>query len=136
MKTKLWMWLLALVLLVAVNSAQAQGIVAAAKVERSLTSTNAVTLVSRSTRVFTVFVQNNSASDLWLHVYDGTSTPANGTRPSLSAVKVLAGAGGGYDFGTYGAPFLNGVTVLTSSTDLTLTNSTASFDVTLIHTPR
>ncbi len=124
------------VLLAMVMGAEAQGIVAAAKIDRSLTSTNAITLVTRSTRVFTVFVQNTSASDLWLHVYDGTSTPANGTRPSLSAVKVLAGAGGGFDFGTYGAPFQNGVTVLTSTTDLTLTNSTASFDVTLIHTPR
>lgn len=126
-----------LALLLAVTAGvQAQGLVAGAKLERSLTSTNAVTLVTRSTRVFTVFVQNTSASDLWLHVYDGTSTPANGTRPSLSAVKVLAGTGGGYDFGTYGAPFGTGVTVLTSTTDLTLTNSSASFDVTVIHTPR
>lgn len=114
----------------------AQGIVAAASLERSLTSTNAVTLVSRRTRVFTVFVQNTSASDLWLHVHDTASTPADGARPALSPVKILAGAGGGYDFGTYGAPFNTGVTVLTSTTDLTLTNSTASFDVTVIHTLR
>lgn len=118
------------------QAGHAQGLVAAANIERSLTSTNAFTAVSRKTRVFTIFVQNTSASDLWLHVADATSTPANNSRPALSPVKILAGAGGGYDFGTYGAPFNTGVTVLTSTTDLTLTNTTASFDVTVIHTPR
>lgn len=133
MKTKL---ILLLALLASAVSMHAQGLVAAASISRSLTSTNAFTAVERSSRVFTVFVQNTSASDLWLHVYNTTSTPANNSRPAFSAVKILAGTGGGYDFGSYGAPLTTGVTVCTSTTDLTLTNSSASFDVTVIYTPR
>ena len=141
MKTKRWFgWVLvvamALTAAVLVPQAHAQGLVAASNISRSLTSTNAFTAVSRQSRLFTVFVSNTSASDLWLHVYDATSTPANGSRPSFSPVKILAGAGGGYDFGSYGAPLGTGLTVCTSTTDLTLTNSTASFDVTVIYTPR
>ena len=132
----MWCLVLAVALVTGLPAAHAQGLVAAASISRSLTSTNAFTAVSRGSRVFTVFVQNTSASDLWLHVYDATSTPANNSRPSLSAVKILAGAGGGYDFGSYGAPMGTGVTVCTSTTDLTLTNTTASFDVTVIYTPR
>jgi hypothetical protein len=138
MKLKTWIGfgLLLVALLAGIPRASAQGLVAAANISRSLTSTNAFTAVSRGSRVFTVFVQNSSASDLWLHVYDTTSTPANNSRPAFSPVKILAGAGGGYDFGSYGAPLGTGVTVCTSTTDLTLTNSTASFDVTVIYTPR
>lgn len=138
MKMKTWIGfgLLLVVLLAGIPAARAQGLVAASNISRSLTSTNAFTAVSRSSRVFTVFVSNTSASDLWLHVYDATSTPANNSRPTFSPVKILAGAGGGYDFGSYGAPLGTGVTVCTSTTDLTLTNSTASFDVTVIYTPR
>jgi hypothetical protein len=138
MKLKTWIrfGLLLVTLLAGMPRASAQGLVAAANISRSLTSTNAFTAVSRGSRVFTVFVQNSSATDLWLHVYDATSTPANNSRPTLSPVKILAGAGGGYDFGSYGAPLGTGVTVCTSTTDLTLTNSSASFDVTVIYTPR
>jgi hypothetical protein len=118
------------------GSGQGQGLVAAASVERSTSSTAAFTAVTRPTRVFTVFVCNNNASALWLHVADATSTPANNTRPRLSAVLVPSGGTAGYDFGTYGVPFTNGVTVLSSTTDLTLTNGAASFDVTVVHTPR
>lgn len=138
MKLKTWIrfGLLLVALLAGLPAAHAQGLVAASNISRSLTSTNAFTAVSRGSRVFTVFVQNSSATDLWLHVYDATSTPANNSRPAFSPVKILAGAGGGYDFGSYGAPLGTGVTVCTSSTDLTLTNSTASFDVTVLYTPR
>jgi hypothetical protein len=138
MKLKTWIrfGLLLVTLLAGMPRASAQGLVAASNISRSLTRTNTFTAVSRGSRVFTVFVQNTSASDLWLHVYDATSLPANNSRPSFSPVKILAGAGGGYDFGVYGAPLGTGVTVCTSTTDLTLTNSTASFDVTVIYTPR
>lgn len=130
------LFLLMLALVLPSVNVSAQGLVAGGKIERSLTSTNAFTAVSRSTRVFTIFVENTSASDLWLHVADATSTPSAGARPALSGIIIPAGKTGGYDFGTYGAPFANGVTVCTSTTDLTLTNSTASFDVTVIHTLR
>lgn len=130
------MWML-VGMTIGVIDAKAQGIAAAAAVERSGWATNAYTL-SRTgpVRVHTIFVQNTSSSDLWLHVANATSLPSNNARPALSPVKILAGAGGGYDFGLYGAPFSTGVTVATSSTDLTLTNSTASFDVTIIYSPR
>ena len=138
MKLKTWIkfGLLLVTLLAGMPRASAQGLVAASDISRSLTSTNAFTAVSRGSRVFTVFVHNTSASDLYLHVFNTTSTPANGTRPAFSPVVILAGKGGGYDFGSYGAPLGTGVTVCTSTTDLTLTNSTASFDVTVIYTPR
>lgn len=138
MKLKTWIGfgLLLVALLAGIPRASAQGLVAASAISRSLTSTNAFTAVSRGSRVFTVFVSNTSASDLWLHVYDATSTPANNSRPAFSPVKILAGSGGGYDFGSYGAPLGTGVTVCTSTTDLTLTNSTPSFDVTVLYTPR
>lgn len=132
----MWWLVLAVAMIAGLPAAHAQGLVAAANISRSLTSTNAFTAVSRQSRVFTVFVTSSSSSDLWLHVFDATSTPANGARPSVSAVKILAQSGGGYTFEGYGAPFSTGVTVCTSTTDLTLTNSTASFDVTVIYTPR
>lgn len=138
MKTMQWMGLMMLMLVAMVTGAEAQGLTAAARVERSGWATNAYTLsgVTGRVRVHTIFVQNTSSSDLWLHVFDATSTPANNTRPALTAVKILAGSGGGYDFGLYGAPFTSGVTICTSSTDLTLTNSTASFDITTVYSPR
>ena len=127
--------LLLLLLLLFPPAARAQGLVAAATIVRSQTATNAEVMVSRKTRCFNVMVTNQGSTDVWLHVFNTASVPANGTRPAFNAIKVAAGGDNFYDFGTYGAPMTTGVTVCTSTTDLTLTNAGAVFDITVTHTP-
>jgi hypothetical protein len=122
-------------LLFAAPSAHAQGLKAAAAVERSLCPTNAITMVSRSTTMFSVTAYNVSASDLYLHVFDATSTPAANTVPTLPAIKVTANTTAGYDFNIGGCKFANGIVVATSTTPVTFTNGTASFQIAVTHAP-
>jgi hypothetical protein len=89
-------------------------------------ATNAWTPRLGVARVYTITAYNSSATDLYLHVFDAAATPANNTVPALAPVLVPAGKTAGHDYHG-GAAFTNGVTICTSTTDRTLTNSTASF---------
>lgn len=84
---------------------------------------------------YLIVAENSSASDLWLHIYDTNAVPANGASPIYPGVLIPAGKTGGYDF-PYGAPFRRGVTVCNSTTDRTLTNSSANFVITVLYDDR
>jgi hypothetical protein len=124
-----------LALLALLPSTHAQGLRGAASSEESLTATNAWTAVSRKTTLYTVSAANASSGDLYLMVFDATSTPSAGTVPALPGLKIPSGSVGGWDFNVAGCPFANGVVVATSTTPVTFTNGSASFQITVTHTP-
>jgi hypothetical protein len=124
-----------LALLLTAGAAGAQGLKAAASHERTTAPTNSWVAVSRSTTLFTVTAYNSSATDLYLHVFDATAVPANGSIPTMPPVLIPAGKTGGWDYSIGGCKFANGVAVATSTTDRTTTNATASFMINLTHTP-
>lgn len=115
--------------------AQAQALKGAALLEKTTAPTNSWAPVVRSTTVYTISAYNSSATDLYLHVFDATAVPANGTVPTLSPVLIPAGKTGGWDFNVAGCKFANGVAVASSTTDRTTTNATASFQINITHTP-
>lgn len=115
--------------------AQAQGLKGAGVTTSSLTITNVLVASTRAATLYSATAYNASASDLYLLVFDATSLPANNTVPKLSPVKILADKTGGYDFNVAGCRFANGIVVATSTTPITLTNGTASFQIVVTSSP-
>lgn len=78
-------------------------------------------------------VTNNSASQVWAMVFDSVSLPGNGAIPKREwAVAATTGSG---EFG-YGIPFYSGFVIACSSTEGTLTVTTANacnFGITIGH---
>jgi hypothetical protein len=103
----------------------------------SLVATNSYPASIVPTVVHKIIVENSSATALWVWVGDtNVTTPANNNFPVLPP-KLAAATGGNveYDFGPGGIPMRLGCVVATSTTDRTLTNSTASFVITVVHSP-
>lgn len=128
--------LLALAFWLGAPRAQAQGLYAAGLLSRSVTTTNAFVAASRASTVYTVTAYNASASDLYMLIFDATSLPANNTVPTLPPLKITSGTTAYYDFNVAGAKFANGIVVATSTTPITLTNGSASFLISVTHTPK
>jgi hypothetical protein len=102
----------------------------------SIGSTNGyLTVTTNPCVAYTLSVQNNNASDLWLLVFDGVTTnwvntnylmsATNGWAPSLPPVKVFAGLSGGWDW-PQGRVFTNSLRIAVSTTDAFWTNVIAS----------
>lgn len=128
--------LLGLALLLAAGTITAQNLAGLRSVGSRIktpVATNAWTAVSQANRVYLISVQNSSATDLYLHVFDTNGIPSAGATPDLDALLIPAGKTGGWDFGVQGCPFNLGVTIATSTTDRTLTNGTASFTCTVLY---
>ncbi len=132
MKTKRWIWIGALVALLA-TAALSQTVNGLAPGRKTTPiATNLWSATTKITQVYSITAVNVSATDLWLFVVDtNTAVIANNTLPSLAPVLVTAGKTGFYDFGASGCRFGAGVTVATSTTPASLTNSTASFIITV-----
>lgn len=71
-------------------------------------------------KVRSVYGSNGGAA-CWLMLFDAAAVPADGTAPSVPPVYIGANGYAGYDFGTYGRVFANGVSWAASSTFATLT---------------
>ena len=127
---------IALLLLCAAPESRAQGLNAAGLLSRSVTITNAFVASTRSSTLYTVTAYNASASDLYLHIFDATSLPADNTVPTLPPLKIPTDTTGYYDFNVAGARFANGIVVATSTTPNTLTNGSASFLIEVTHNPK
>lgn len=76
-------------------------------------------LCSSKATVRVVGAENNSASPVWLHVFDAVSLPANGTVPDFSRI-LAANSSGELSFGD-GEYFQNGLVAALSSTAYQLT---------------
>lgn len=79
-----------------------------------------------------VMTNHHATDDRWLMVFDAASLPANGTVPTLPAMKVPAGSTGFY-YGSAALPFTTGVVAACSTSAATLTITTtdeAAFAVT------
>ncbi len=122
-------------LLLTPQPAAAQGLRAAGVTKKSETITNSFVVTTRASTLYSVTAYNASASDLYLLVFDATSLPANGAVPHLPPVKVTANTTAGYDFNIGGCKFPTGIVVATSTTPITLTNGSASFQLTITSNP-
>ena len=131
--------LMALVALLVLGlfTAGAKDIQQATQYSNSLVATNSYPAAIGPTRVHKIIVENSSAGALWVWVGDtNVTTPANNNFPVLPA-KLAAATGGTveYDFPDGGIPMKFGCVVAASTTDRTLTNGSASFVITVLHSP-
>jgi hypothetical protein len=135
------MALMLLVLLAFAEGAQAQTYGQALRYSKqyntTVVATNTHPASITPTAVHYIGVENSSATALWVWVGDTNvlAVPANGNIPAVAPKLVAAGGNAEYFFGPGGMPMRFGCVVATSTTDRTLTNSTASFVVTVVHSP-
>ncbi len=137
MKLKLKLsFLLLLAVMFTQVSARAQAMRAAGRTSSTVTVTNSFVAAARQVQAFSITAFNSSTADLYLHVFDAASLPANGSTP-LGVVRIPANSTGGFDWGLPGRPFSTGVLCAVSTTPITLTNGSAVFllDVTYSPTP-
>ena len=119
--------------------AYAQGLQAAGAYVTTPVATNTwspFAASAQTVRIFSVTAANSSASDIWLHLCDSQSLPANGTAAHFAPIKVTAGTTGYFDFNVSGLPFTNGLTVVNSTTDRHITNGAASLIISVVYTRR
>ncbi len=90
--------------------------------------TNWVAFSNQASQVFTVTLDNFTASDIYLFIRDIGTNSSNGATGSVSGVRIPTGTTGGHDFGPSGAPF-ESLNIAASSTPYTLTNLTANVGV-------
>ncbi len=88
--------------------------------------TNMWQATTNAAKVYDITVFNTGATDLYLLVFDSKTNQLVNTAPSITPVKVLAGASTSM-FWMGGRNFRRGVTLATSTTPATLTNSAAVF---------
>jgi hypothetical protein len=121
--TKILAWLIELV------SGGVPGSTAVSVLSASAAANHQVVKTS-SGIVLSVNAHNSSGSTRYLHVFDATALPFDGTIPTLAPVQVPTDSTGSIDFISTGRPFSTGLVVAFSSTATTLTNAGGGmFDV-------
>lgn len=83
-----------------------------------------------------VIVNNVSATDYWIMVFDSATNQLNNAPVELAAIKVTAGTTGYIDPPSGPVQFVRGLNVVASTTPITLTNDqTAAVVITVIRNP-
>lgn len=119
-------------------SAAAQSSLTPGVVKTSPTLTNSYVVVSGKTAWRSVLVQNASATDYYVHIYDSATNQLDNATPAIAAFKVSAGLTSYFDAPSGPILFNRGLLVVQSTTPTTLTNvsaGTSAFKVTAILNP-
>ncbi len=96
-------------------------------------------VVATSKVVFrSVIVQNASATDYWVLLFDSATNQLNNASPAIAAFKVTAGTTGFFDPPSGPVQFSRGLNIAQSTTPTTLTNvsaATSALKITAILNP-
>jgi len=104
----------------------------------SPTLTNSYVVATGKVAWRTVLVNNASATDYYVHIYDSATNQLDNATPAIAAFKVTAGLTSYFDSANGPILFNRGLLVVQSTTPTTLTNvsaGTSAFKVTAILNP-
>lgn len=102
----------------------------AATIVTGISVTSVVGKASAGT-LYQVYGYNGNAATRYIHIFNATSLPANGTAPTLAPFAVLAGQWFSLDLTPFGAYFATGIVVANSTTLATLTVGSADMSATV-----
>jgi len=121
-----------------VLSAAAQSSLTPGVAKTSPTLTNSYVVASSPVVWRTILVNNASATDYYVHIFDSATNQLDNATPAIAAFKVTAGLTSYFDSANGPIKFNRGLLVVQSTTPTTLTNvsaGTSAFKVTAILNP-
>lgn len=99
-----------------------------------VTAINATNAVGKAAagNLYAVYGYNGNAATRYIHIFNATALPANGTAPTLAPIAVPTGQTFSLDLAGYGIYFSTGIVVATSTTLATLTAGSADMSATVV----
>lgn len=131
-------FIITLLLALTALSATAQSSLTPGVAKTSPTTTNSYVVATGKTVWRSILVNNDSATDYYVHIYDSATNQLDNAKPAIAAFKVSAGLTSYFDSANGPILFNRGLLVVQSTTPTTLTNvsaGTSAFKVTAILNP-